>query len=100
MNQVAVREREVGDGALRPGRGGVHPPHPGMLERMMLGLDEDMEAEHGLEQRRIRVRDAFDLRGRQVEADSDRIFFLAKELTRMMAHAPTWGNDAVADCDH
>jgi hypothetical protein len=49
---------------------------------MMLGLDQHMEAEHGFEERRVRMRNAFDLGGGQVEADCDRILFLAKELTR------------------
>jgi hypothetical protein len=58
---VAVGEREVGDGALQGRRQAAHLPHPRVLERMVLGLDEDVEAEDGLEQRRVRVRDALEL---------------------------------------
>jgi plastocyanin len=53
-----------------------------VLKWVVLGLDEDVEAEDGLQQRRVRMRDALDVGGRQLEADSDRILSLAKNLTR------------------
>ena len=55
---TAVDERKGSDLALERRREGTHLPDPRMLERMVLRLDEDMEAEDGLEQRRVRVRDA------------------------------------------
>jgi hypothetical protein len=53
-----------------------------MLERVVLRLDEDVEAQDRLEERRVGVRDAFDGRGRKKEADCDRISSFAKKLTR------------------
>jgi plastocyanin len=53
-----------------------------VLQRVVLWLDEHVEAEDGLQQRRLRMRDALDLGGRQLEPDSDRILSLAKKLTR------------------
>jgi hypothetical protein len=52
-----------------------------MLERMMLGLDEDVEAGHRLEQRRIGVGDPLELGSRQMKADRDRILSFVKKLT-------------------
>jgi len=40
-----------------------------------------VETEHGLEQGRVRVRDALERVSGELEADPDRILFLAKELT-------------------
>jgi plastocyanin len=53
-----------------------------VLKWVVLGLDEDVEAEDGLEQRGVRMRDAFHVGAGQLEADSDRILSLAKKLTR------------------
>lgn len=52
-----------------------------MLQWVVLGLDEDMEAEDGLQQRRVRMRDALDVGRGELEADSDRILSFAKKLT-------------------
>ena len=52
-----------------------------MLQRVVLRLDEDVEACHRLEERRVRMRDVFDLGGGQVEADRDQILSLVKKLT-------------------
>jgi hypothetical protein len=52
-----------------------------VLERVMLWLDEHVEARHGLEQRGVRVRDPLELGGRQMEADRDRILSFVKKLT-------------------
>lgn len=48
---------------------------------MVLRLDEDVEARHGLEQRRVGVRDALELGRGKMEPDRDRILSLAKKLT-------------------
>jgi hypothetical protein len=79
---AAVDECERCDLALERRREGAHLPDPLVLKRMMLRLDEDMKAEDGLEQRRVRVRDALQWLGRVGESGWPPIFFLAKELTR------------------
>jgi plastocyanin len=48
---------------------------------MVLRFDEHVETEHGLEQGRVRVRDALERVSGKLEADRERILFLAKELT-------------------
>jgi hypothetical protein len=60
---AAVDECERCDLALERRREGAHLPDPLVLKRMMLRLDEDMKAEDGLEQRRVRVRDALQCLG-------------------------------------
>jgi hypothetical protein len=52
-----------------------------VLERVVLGLDQNVEARHGLEQRRVSVGDALDVGGGQMETDRDRILSLVKKLT-------------------
>jgi hypothetical protein len=48
---------------------------------MVLRLDQHVQARDGFEQRRVGMRDALDVGGRQVETDRDRILSLAKKLT-------------------
>ena len=45
------------------------PADPGMLQRVVLRRDDDVQREHGLEQRRVRELDAVGRVGGQVEAD-------------------------------
>jgi hypothetical protein len=52
-----------------------------MLKRMVLRLAEDVEAEHGLEQGRVREGDRLGWIRHEAERDH-RILFLVKKLTR------------------
>ena len=47
----------------------AHPPHPRVLERVVPRRDEDVEAEHGLDHRRVGERDRFALLFGQDEPD-------------------------------
>jgi hypothetical protein len=54
-DQVAIRKREVHDRPLQRGCKPAHLTNPGVLQGMMLGLDQHMKAEHGFEERRVRM---------------------------------------------
>ena len=68
-NEAAVRERERGDLALEAGGSARAFLHPRMLERMMLGLGQDMEAQDGLDHGRVGEGDRFGRVGREAEGD-------------------------------
>jgi hypothetical protein len=53
-----------------------------MLKRVVLRLNEDVQAQNRLEERRVGVRNALNGRGREVEPDCDRISSFAKKLTK------------------
>jgi Copper binding proteins, plastocyanin/azurin family len=53
-----------------------------VLERVVLRLDEHVQAEDGLEQRRVRMRNALGGERRELESNRHLILFLAKKLTR------------------
>ena len=68
-DRPAVGEAEVRDPLLQRRRQRPHAPDPLVLERMVLGGGEHVEAEHRLEQRRVRERNAVVLVTRNGEAD-------------------------------
>src|SRR5262245_51122731 len=47
----------------------LHLAHPGVLDRVMLGLDQHMQAQDRLEQRRVSKREALKGGARQVKGD-------------------------------
>jgi hypothetical protein len=75
---AAVDEYERRDFAFELRREGAHLPNPRMLERMVLRLHEDMEAEDGLEQGRVRVGDALHRMSREAETNGRGFSFWLK----------------------
>jgi hypothetical protein len=75
---AAVDECERRDFAFELRREGAHLPNPRMLERMVLRLHEDMEAEDGLEQGRVRVGDALHRMSREAETNGRGFSFWLK----------------------
>jgi hypothetical protein len=49
----------------------AHAPDPVVLQRVVLGLDEDMETQDGLKERRVGKGQALDGVSREMEADHD-----------------------------
>ena len=68
-NEAAVGERERGDLALDGRRERAGLPHPRVLERMMLGLGQDMKAQDGLDDGRVGEGDRFGRVGREAVCD-------------------------------
>lgn len=64
-----VGEAERLDLGPQPGVELAHAPHPRVLERVVLRGDEDVEAEHRLDHRRVGERDRFALLFGQNEPD-------------------------------
>jgi len=56
-HRPAVEERERRDLAPQRGREAPHRSHPLVLQRVVLRLDEHVQAEHGLEERRVAERE-------------------------------------------
>ena len=89
---VALGEEAVGQGVdvergeranLAPqlGRQRARLPHPRVLQRVALGVQQHVQAEHGLKEGRVGVGDALDGVCRQLKADRDRILSLVRKLT-------------------
>src|SRR4029453_3570801 len=77
-DMATVDECERRDFAFEPRREGAHLPNPRMLERMMLRLHENMEAEDRLEHGRVRVGDALHCMSRKAETNGHGFSFWLK----------------------
>jgi hypothetical protein len=77
-HRPAVDECELSDPASEPWRQRSHPADELVLERMVFRLDENVEAENGLHERRVGEAQALDGKGRNVKADRHRFSFWRK----------------------
>jgi hypothetical protein len=68
---AAVDECEGVDVAPQTAWQMAHAPDPVVLQRVVLGLDEDMETQDGLKERRVGKGQALDGVSREMEADHD-----------------------------
>jgi hypothetical protein len=80
-DRPAPEERECRQLPLQRRGQAPHRAYPRMLKRMVLGLGQDVEALHRLEQRRVRERDVLGGGGVGVEADQT-ISCSARKLIR------------------
>jgi hypothetical protein len=93
-----VGEAERGDLAPEPRWECACPPDPRVLQRVVLRRGQDVEAEDGLEQRRVRESDGLDRVGAEAEPD-DRILFLAKKLIPASPTGTVASNEALGHPD-